>query len=119
MGHESQVKESGKTMVTQFSIQIFPNPQFILFRRAHEGSASTCDGGLCPPHSRECSSRKEHLSLSKVIQFGTVELGSHSHDCLSNKGHKIVETFVMYLSDSNSNDIFPLSLNSVFMHYIE
>lgn len=32
---------------------------------------------------------------------------------------KNVETFAMYLSDSNSNDIFALSINSVFIHCVE
>lgn len=33
-----------------------------------------------------------------------VELGSCSRDCLSNKSHKNVETFAVYLSDSILND---------------
>lgn len=124
-GHKGQVKESKETTLTQFSIQIFPNPQLILCRRAHEGSASICDGGLFLPHSRECSSRRGYFSLSKVIQFGSIELGSYSHNCLSHvtkmrkKSHKNVETFAMYLSDSNSYHIFHLSINSFFMHSVE
>lgn len=60
-----------------------------------------------------------YLSLSKVIQFGSIELGSCCHDCLSNVSHKNVETFAKYLNDSNSNDIFPLLIDSVFMHCVE
>lgn len=73
-GHKGLVKESGETTLTQFSIQLFPNPQFIPFRRVYEGSASTCDNVLFPPHSRECSSRMGHLLLSKIIQVGSIEL---------------------------------------------
>lgn len=68
-GHKGQVKESEETTLTQFSIQVFPNPQFILFRRAYEGSASTHDVILFPPHSRECSSR---IGIPLMIQSHTI-----------------------------------------------
>lgn len=68
-GHIGQVKESEETTLTQFSIQVFPNPQFILFRRAYEGSVSTHDGVLFLPHSREWSSR---MGVPLIIQSHTI-----------------------------------------------